>query len=101
MDATSGAALPGTVYVSGTATSLNLQVGGSGWTSDQLSSLVSNTSNWTGTPTLGIDTTNAAGGFTYTSGENPIAGPLSLTQYAGTNALTLGVANTYFGLDHD
>ena len=74
---------------------LALSVGGSGWTANNISSLLSaNGGGFVSGSALGIDTTLAGtGGFSYGSA---IAGSMGLAKL-GTNTLTLAAANIYSG----
>ena len=74
---------------------LALNVGGAGqWTEGNIVSLVgSNGSNFAPGSALGIDTTNATGGFFFGSS---ISGSMGLT-VLGTNAMTLTASNGFTG----
>ena len=82
------------VFVGSSAT-LALAVGGtSGWSATNINGLL--TSNGTGFAvgsTLGIDTTNATSGFSYS---NTIGGSMGLT-ILGPNTLTLSQSNSFSG----
>ena len=85
----STAALPGystaskvTVSSSGT---LTLSVGGRSWAATDVSSLFPNSGGFASGSALGIDTTEAAGGFSYSTA---ITGSMGLTKF-GPNTLTL------------
>ena len=90
--ATAAAALPGydspamVIFDGGT---IGVQVGGAGWTSGELDTLLTNATKTSGT--LGLDTTN--GDFTL-SGD--FAGTIGLTKL-GVNSLTLTGDNSYTG----
>ena len=95
-----GYATSGQVTVVGGA-ALNVNVGGSGWISGQIDSLLAQSSFNYGTngmlttyATLGFDTTNATSGFAYST--NITTPSLALTKL-GPNTLTLGGANTFSG----
>jgi len=93
---TKPAALPGynaanRVVVNGGT--LALRVGGSGWTTANVDSLLSANSSGFTSGSLGIDTTNATGGFSYTSNTNRNMGLTKL----GSNALTLTGSNAWNG----
>jgi fibronectin-binding autotransporter adhesin len=91
-DSLSGYATPGNVSVASGAT-LALNVGGTNeWTSANIDTLRNNATFSSGS-ILGIDTTNAAGGFNY--GSN-VGGNLGIRKF-GNNTLTLSGNNSYTG----
>ena len=88
-----GYATSGKISVNGGAT-LAINAGGSGeWASTDIDALCANATFSTGS-FLGMDTTNASGGFVYSSN---ISGNFGLTKL-GSNTLTLSGINTYSGL---